>query len=196
MVGLKKLKRFDKVIAVVIVSISLFGCAPKVANVYHDPDMDFAAIETVAMLPFTNLSGNREAAERVRDVLINLLLSNGSIYVIPVGEVARGLTRLGIKGDGTLSAEDIAKLAGLIKVDAVITGVVREYGEVRSGTTSANVISLSLQMIETETGKIVWTASSTRGGVSLMNRLLGGGGKPMNEVTEEAAIDVINKLFK
>jgi hypothetical protein len=29
-------------------------------------------------------------------------------------------------------------------------------------TTSANIISLGLQMIETQTGKIVWTASSTK----------------------------------
>ena len=30
-----------------------------------------------------------------------------------------------------------------LKADAIITGVVREYGEVRSGTTSSNVISMS-----------------------------------------------------
>lgn len=196
MVGLKKLKGFDKVIAIVIVSISLMGCAPKIYNVYHDPDMDFSAIETVAVLPFTNLSGNREAAERVRDVLINLLLSNGSIYVIPVGEAARGVSRLGIKGEAALSPEEMMKLAGIIKVDAVITGVLREYGETRSGSASANVISLSLQMVETETGRVVWTASSTKGGIRFVDRLLGGGGKPMNQVTEEAVKDVINKLFK
>jgi len=73
---------------------------------------------------------------------------------------------------------------------------VREYGEVRSGTTSANIISLSLQMIETQTGKVVWTASSTKGGISIWDRLFGGGGQPMNVITEKAVNDLINKLFK
>jgi hypothetical protein len=51
-------------------------------------------------------------------------------------------------------------------------------------------------MIETQTGKIVWTASSTQGGIGILDRLFGGGGQPMNKVTEKAINDLINKLFK
>ena len=80
--------------------------------------------------------------------------------------------------------------------DAVITGTLREYGEVRSGPASANVISLSVQMMEAETGKVVWSASSTKGGISAADRLFGGGGKPMNAVTQEAVDDLIDKLFR
>jgi hypothetical protein len=78
----------------------------------------------------------------------------------------------------------------------VIGGTVREYGEVRSGSTSANAISLSLQMIETQTGKVVWSGSSTQGGISAGDRLLGGKGRPMNVVTEQAVEDLINQLFE
>ena len=51
-------------------------------------------------------------------------------------------------------------------------------------------------MIEARTGKVVWTASSTKGGVSALDRLFGGGGKPMNDVTEKAVNDILNKFFK
>ena len=81
-------------------------------------------------------------------------------------------------------------------MDTVITGVVKEYGEVRSGSVSSNLVSLSLQMFEVKTAKIVWSASSTKGGISTTDRMFGGGGKPMNIVTEEAVIDLINKLYK
>jgi hypothetical protein len=81
-------------------------------------------------------------------------------------------------------------------VDAVMTGVVKEYGEVRSGSVSSNLISLSLQMFEVKTGKAVWSASSTKGGVTTTDRLFGGGGKPLNIVTEEAIVDLIKKLYK
>jgi hypothetical protein len=151
--------------------------------------------KTVAVMPFENLSRDNLAANRVRDVFMNVLLSTGSVYVLPPGEVARGIARLGIEKPAAPSLEEVKKLGGIIKADAVITGVVREYGEVRSGTTSANLVSFSLQMMEAETGRVVWTAASTRGGITAKDRLLGGGGQPMNDVTMDAVIEIINKLF-
>jgi hypothetical protein len=165
------------------------------AAVFHDPNFDFGAIRVVAVVPFENLTKEPLAASRVRDVFMNQLLSTGAVYVLPTGEVARGMTRAGIAKDASPSTEDAIKLGGILKADAVVTGVVREYGEVRSGSTAANVVSISLQLIETQTGKIVWSASSTRGGVSTTDRLFGGGGRPMDDVTRDAVIDVINKLF-
>jgi len=175
--------------------IVLAGCATR-GNVYYDANMDFGAIQSVAVLPFSNLSRDNLAAERVRDVFINKLLSAGAVYVLPAGEVARGVATADIQNPFSPSPEEIVKLGPIIKVQAVITGVVKEYGEVRSGTTSANLISLSLQMIETQTGKIVWTASTTKGGISIWDRLFGGGGQAMNDITEKAVNDLINKLFK
>ena len=178
-----------------LILISLTACATTDTS-YHDPNMDFAAIKTVAVMPFENLTNDKMAAERVRDVFTNMLLSTGGIYAIPPGEVAGGASRAGIAYPPAPSTEEIIKLAAIIKVDAVITGVIREYGEVRSSSTTANIISFSLQMIEVQAGKVIWTASSTKGGISMKDRLLGGGGKPMNDVTEEAVNDIINNIFK
>jgi polysaccharide biosynthesis protein PelC len=171
------------------------GCSTH-TDVYHDQNMDFGAIQTVAVLPFANFTRESVAADRVRDVFIARLLSTGAMYVLPVGEVARGVTRAEIAAAAAPSTEEIVKLGGLVKAQAVITGAVKEYGEVRSGTTAANVVSLSLQMVETQTGKVVWSASSTKGGVSTTDRLFGGGGQPMEKVTEQAIDDLIGKLFK
>ncbi len=175
--------------------ILLVACATTGSDTYIDPNMDFGAIKTVAVMPFASLTRDPVIAERVRDVFINKLLSTGAVYVLPTGEVARGVARSEIQNPTAPSGEEIVKLGGIVKVQAIITGVVREYGEVRSGTTSANIISLSLQMIETQTGKIVWTASSTKGGISIWDRLFGGGGQPMNIITEKAVNDLINRLF-
>jgi len=177
-------------------SVILLTACATTSDTYIDPNMDFGAIKTAAVMPFASLTRDPVIAERVRDVLINKLLSTGAVYVLPTGEVARGVARAEIQNPNAPSGEEAIKLGGIIKVQAIVTGVVREYGEVRSGTTSANIISLSLQMIETQTGKIVWTASSTKGGISLWDRLFGGGGQPMNVITEKAVDDLINKLFK
>jgi TolB-like protein len=177
--------------------VFLTACTPTVTgSVYRDPNMDFGAIQTVAVLPFQNLSRDSTASDRVRDVFINGLLSTGAVYVLPVGEVARGTARAEMQTPATPSPEEIVKLAANLKAQAVIAGVVREYGEIRSGSSASNVISISVQMLEGQTGKTVWTATSTKGGIDIWDRLFGGGGRPMNDVTRSAVDDVISKLFK
>jgi hypothetical protein len=183
------------VLAPVLLTACGGGGGSNISESYHDPDMDFALLRTVAVMPFENLTTDRLAAARVRNTFMTSLLATGVVYVIPSGEVVRGIKRASIEAPTMPSADDIAKLAAIIKADAVITGVVNEYGQVRSGTTTANVISVSLQMIEKESRKVVWTASTTKGGVSTMDRLFGGGGRPMEDVTDAAINDLINKLF-
>jgi len=193
MVGKKTLSRQG--ILLLLFFVSLVACAGG-HDTYIDPNMDFGAVKTVAIMPFVSLTRDPVVAERVRDVFITRLLSTGAVYVMPVGEVARGVARGEIQNPGAPSSDDIVKLGGIIKTQAVITGTVREYGEARSGTVSANIISLSLQMIETQTGKVVWTASSTKGGIKTWHRLFGGGGQPMNNITVKAVDDLINQLLK
>lgn len=179
-----------------LLSLSLVtGCAGG-GDVFHDPNMDFGSVRTVATLPFVNLSKDQQAAERVRDVLVNALMASGEFYPLPTGEVAKGIASAGINNPFTPSKEDVIKLGKALNADAIIAGVLREYGEIRSGTASSDVISLSLQMLETQTGRVVWTASSTKGGVSIAARLLGGGGKPMNDITEEAVHELITKYVE
>ena len=170
-------------------------CSARVADVYRDSNMDFGAIQKVGVVPFTNLARDQIVPERVRDVFINRLQAADGVYVLPAGEVARGLDKVQPANLSAPTAEEAVKLGAALKVDAVITGVVREYGEVRSGATTANVISMSIQVIETGTGKVVWSASVTKGGVSFWARLFGGGGQPMNRVTEQAVDALLDKLL-
>lgn len=196
MMRVANLAHFKKVILSAVV-IFLVGCAPGSSLTYfHDPQMDFAAVRSVAVMPFENLSRDQLAGARVRDIFANSLLSTGALYVIPAGEVSRGIARAGILNPAVPSTEEIAKFVGIIKVDAVITGTVTEYGEVRSGNATANVVSMNVRMIETQSRRTVWTASATRGGINIWDRLFGGGGEPMNDVTMAAVNDVLDKLFQ
>ncbi len=180
----------------VLMFVLLAACGNTNSNVFRDPEMDFGVIQSVAVLPFANQTREQTAADRVRDVFVNKLLFTGGIYAAPLGEVKRGVMRAAIADPTAPSPEEVVKFAAIVKVDAVITGAVREYGEVRSGTAVSNVIAISVQMLEAQTGKVVWSASSTKGGVTIGDRLFGGGGEPMNNVTEKAVDEVIDKLFK
>jgi hypothetical protein len=179
-----------------ILCIGLAACAGRSSDVFRDPNMDFGSIQTIAVMPFANQTRELTAADRVRDVFISKLLATGGLYVLPVGEVKRGISRAGISDPTVPSSEEVKSLGAIVKSDAVITGAVKEYGDVRSGAAMSTAIAMSLQMLETQTGRVVWAASSTQGGITFWDRLFGGGGEPMNEVTEKAVDDIIDKLFK
>lgn len=182
-----------------VVILAAAACAAKRQTkeaTYHDPTMDFSLVRNVAVLPFENLTATPAAAERVRNVFMTMMQATGSAYVLPPGEVARGIDRASIPRPTAPSAEQVVNLGKIAGVDAVITGVLREYGEVRSGSASAGVVSLSLQMMETQTGKVVWSAAASRGGVDAADRLFGGGGQPMEAVTAAAVGDLLDELFK
>jgi hypothetical protein len=182
--------------AALLLFFVFIGCAStKSKVVFRDPNMDFGAIQSVAVMPFTNLTQNNQAGERVRDVFMTMLQATGGVYVIPPGEVGRGISRLNIDRPASPTMEDVTKFSKNVNADAVFTGTLSEYGEVRSGTSLANVISMSLQMMEAQTGRVVWSASSTQGGVTISDRLFGGGGVPMNTTTQKAVDDLLEKLF-
>lgn len=175
--------------------VALAACA-SARHRYADPNMDFGSVRTVVVMPFGNLSRDNLAGDRVREVFANALLASGAVYVLPQGEVARAIGRVGIPNPTAPSAEEAVKLSKALKAEALITGVVKEYGEVRSGAAVSNVCSVSVQMIEGTIGKVVWMAETTKGGVGWGDRLLGSGGSPLNDVTEAAVDDLLNKLLK
>lgn len=193
----KKIRLFRSVLMSVLF-VCFAGCAKQGSQqgVFFNELVDFASIETVAVMPFQNFTDDSDSAERVRDVFMGMLLATEAVYVLPPGEVHRAITRVGIVNPAAPSIDEIKSLAGILNVDVVITGAVREYKLLRSGASTANIISLSLQMIETETGTIIWSASSTKGGITLADRMLGGGGEPMNDVTLESVDELLNKLFQ
>jgi hypothetical protein len=181
-------------IVISITLILLAGCATD--DAYFEPNMDFGSLQTVAVLPFQNLTREDYASQRVRDAFTGMLLATGALYVLPPGEVARGIGMIGRLPPEGLSIEQIKKLANFLDVDAIIAGTVTEYGPVRSGSASANVVSVSLKMFEKENGLVIWSASTTKGGITAADRLFGGGGEPMSTVTTEAINDLLDQLFQ
>jgi hypothetical protein len=183
-----------------VISILIWtaGCAGHrgAQSTFHDPNMDFGLIQSVAVLPFENLTNSARAGETSRDVFMTLLQASVDLYVIPPGEIQRAISRTQPENPMRPTVEEVVKLAANLETDVVITGTVLEFGQVRSGSATSNVCSLSVKMLEGQTGRVVWSASATRGGVSAGDRLVGSGGQPMNVVISRAAEDLVNRLFQ
>lgn len=194
-----ELRKIYAIAAAGLQLLALSGCAsgPKTSQAtYHDPNMDFGLVQSVAVLPFTDLSQTGKSGEKVRDVFMTMLQAQVEVYVIPPGEVARSISRIQPENAAEPTAEEVVRLAENLEADVLVTGTVLQYGEVRSGSAAANVCTVSVEMFEGQTGTIVWSASATSGGVGASERLLGGGGQPMNVVTTQAVSDLIDQLFQ
>jgi hypothetical protein len=193
------LDMWNRTIAACAISLlALSGCATPGGSqsTFHDPNMDFSLIQSLAVMPFANLTSSGRAHQKVRDVFMTMLQATGALYVIPPGEVARGISRVQVDNPAVPTPEEVVTLVQNLGADVVITGTVLEYGQVRSASASANVISVSVQMMEGQTGRIVWSASSTKGGIGAGERLFGGGGEPMNVVTAKAVAELLHRLFE
>jgi TolB-like protein len=178
--------------------LAMTGCASgrDKRSTFHDPNMDFGLIQSVAVMPFSDLSGTKNAESRVRDIFMTMLQATGAVYVVPPGEVARAVSRVTPSDPTTPSPDEVIAITKNTGADVVITGTVLEYGEVRSGSAASNVVSVTVRMIEGQTGRVIWSAAATRGGVGTSERLFGGGGEPMNVVTTQAVDDLLDRLFE
>lgn len=174
----------------------LSACGGNRPTSFVHPRVDFSFFKKVAVLPFQNLTTDQFAPERVRESVSAELLATGAMDVVEPGQVLLVMRQLNLQPGVPLGVADLKKLGKALGVNGVIMGTVKEYGEVRSGSVSAPVVSLSLRMIEVDSGAIVWSVSNTAGGISTTMRLFGIGSSTMSEVTRTAVRQSLDTLFR
>ena len=162
---------------------------------FTNPNIDFSFIQRVAVLPFENLSSDQQAGLRATRLTITELLASGSVDVVEPGEVEGALASLG--GSRTKpNKEEILSLGSTLEVQAIIIGSVAQSEVLRSGAVGIPVVTLDAQMIETETGAIIWAATHTEKGKGFSARVLGTGGQPISETTRLCVQQLLATLLE
>jgi TolB-like protein len=172
---------------------SFLGCRGPQA--YIHPNVDLSFIQKVAVMPFANLTRDEFAGRKVREVLIAELLLTGALDVAEPGEVNRVLAKERIESISSLTAVQIKTIGKALGAQAILIGTVEEFGEVRSGSLSAPLVTIGLRMMDIESGTIIWSVNHSKGGVGIMTRLLGIGGGTISDVTTEVVREAIDTLF-
>lgn len=177
----------------------LAGCAPGLrTTAFTNPNFDFSYVERVAVLPFENLTNDRQAGPRATRLTITELLASGAVDVVEPGEVRAALARIqGSQASRGLqpSTDEVIALGKTLGVQAVIAGSVTQSEAVRSGAVSIPVVTLDVHMVEVETGATVWAATHTEKGGSIGARVLGTGGEPLSETTRRCVRGVLRSLI-
>jgi TolB-like protein len=172
------------------------GCGSKVVR-YINPEANFSYIRKVAVLPFNNLTNDRYAGEKVRAALTVDLLSRMTFDVVEQGEVSKVLT-LVMRATGAeegmvleLDKETLKLLGERLGVQAVILGSVDDYEYKRDG----GVVSISVRMLDTSSGLILWQAKASETGSSFSRKMLGLDSKDASALARRAVRRVLNTLL-
>lgn len=172
----------------------LSGCSGMGATTFIHPDYNFAYVERVAVVPFENLSDDRGAAARISRYFVTQLLDVQVFDVVEPGEVAEGMMSVGALRVAELPPEQFASLGRQFQAQALFVGSVTESAVVRTGTSSENVVTLDVRLVETETGSVIWSTTVTETGRGFWSRLFGTNGDSMGEVSRKAVSRAISEL--
>jgi len=161
-----------------------------------NPQADFSLVRRVAVLPLENLTQDLAASEKVRQLLIIELLSSGSVEVVDVGEVARGLRAAAVANPVSPGTDEVLKLGKELQIQAVMAGSVQDFSQVRSSGPPSTSVALVFRLIETDTGQVIWSSSVSESGVGAMARLFGVGGESATERARDLIRDSLKTLIK
>jgi curli biogenesis system outer membrane secretion channel CsgG len=172
------------------------GCSSKTqGSLFVHPNADLSTYQRVAVLPLENLTTDRFAGERVREILVIELSAEGLFEVVEPGEVNRVLKVQNVVSVDDLGPPEIAQIGTALGAQALMLGSVGEYRERRSGTLSAPDIAVTLRLIDVETGLVVWSVSDARTGVSTWTRLFGVGERSQSDVARELVRELVGTLY-
>jgi len=153
----------------------LSGCSIKdqARTVYIREGVDLTYINKVAVLPFTNNTKDEFSAQRIRDITSTQILAMGIFDVVNRGVVDNALRELAIDEDTPLDRQLTKKLGQRLGVQGLILGTVNDVGEARRGSFNYTQVSLTLELIDTDSALVLWRDSDHLSGYSLTDRLFG-----------------------
>lgn len=179
-------------VATLLPALLVGGCGSSQTRYLHE-NADLGAIRSVAVLPFETLAQERTSAEKVQAVFYLELLSLEVFDVKEPGQVAKVVSPSAV---ATLGPADFQRLGKELQVDAFFLGKVIDFGESRSGTTSAPEVSIQLRLVDAATGATLWSAGESRSGASTSMRLFGVGGQSLTEAARDLIRSQLSTLLK
>lgn len=125
---------------------------------------DTKKINKIAVLPFYNITGQKEAGKIVTNVFVTELFKSGRFHVEEPGNVLQFMVQEKIDRIGEIEIEQVQILGRRLGVNAVIVGTVDEFDEGKGGVYQTPTVSITARMVESDSGKLIWSAQNKKKG--------------------------------
>jgi hypothetical protein len=187
-----------RLIVAAMALLALAGCTAAPVRLYLNPQADLTHYDKVAVVPFTNLTPQPLAADRVSRVFVTELILAGRYKVIEPAEFGGMLYRMGIEPSVQTGydAASLARAADSLHVTGIIRGSVNEYDFQRIGQDEVPVLSFDVEMVDAATSDVVWRVSISRRGQGRLPLTGGSGTRSFGTLTQEACMEAVSELKK
>lgn len=164
---------------------ALGGCGSRQSSqAFMRPEVSLAYIQNVAVLPFEDLGGGPGPTQRTREIIITQLLSSGLFDVVDKGRLDSSLRDEAVVPGDPLDDPTMRRLGQRLGVQAFILGSVEQDTGLR-GTSAYPEIIITMRLVDSEAGKVIWQASDRGSGYSVGDRLFGLAPKNSFQITVE-----------
>lgn len=176
-------------------AVGLAGCAAG-PRLFVNADADMTLYRKLAVLPFSNLSAERFAAERVSRALMTELIISNRFQLVEPAVTAAGLEKLALPSDPTraIPAEKLKELATSLQVEGFVRGAVTEYQVSRASGEEVALLSFDVEMLDAATGTVVWRASISKRGRGPLPVMGGASSRSFGPLTQQACREVVSAL--
>lgn len=132
-----------------VLLVGAVGCST-VHNVYRHPLANLSAAQTVAVLPYLDLTGNSRAVTMVRESVIIELMKKPSLKLVPESAILAYVNANNITSGEMLTTSQITQIREQFNADIILYGTIQIYNE---GKPEIDVVS---KIIDTQTGLTIW----------------------------------------
>ena len=136
---------------------------------YRSPLLSDPARRTVALLPFQNASGRRDAGDVLMLRFLAPLVANGTVQVVEPGVVRGELLAHRIGSAGGISLDDARVMLDLVRADLVLSGTVRRFDDAAGATSAvgavgAPYVEFNAWMLDRKTAQLAWSSTTSGSG--------------------------------
>ncbi len=183
------------ILTILLTGLIFPGCSGVKPTLFVHRDFNFSYLERVAVIPFENLTQDQGAGARTTRFFSTELLAAEAFEVVEPGEVTRALSAQGTLRTGELNQDQLIAIGKELGTQALFLGSVGESSTSRSGGGAVNTVTLTVRLVETDTGSTIWSATHTEQGRGFWSTLFGTAEPSMSEVTRRCVEKTIETLI-
>lgn len=171
------------------------SCAPG-PRLFVNQQADMTMYKHVVVVPFSNLSGEPYAPGRIVRALTTELVIADRFQMVDPSTLLGELEKANVTPDATGQIElgQLRNVATKLGATAIIRGTVTEYGIHRQGTDEYPVVAFDCEMVDVQTGIVIWRMSINESGKGRLPIVGGSGERTYSRVTQEACQRAVKLL--
>lgn len=148
-------------LAVFMLGVFTTSCSNVMKRPTHVSSEDRGSLKKIAVLPFYNISGRRDAGRMVANSFVTEIFLAGRYRVEEPGNILQFMIQENINVVGEMGIDRIKILGRRLGVDAVLVGIVDVFDD---GLRSTPRVSITARLVESESGNIVWSKQLMKDG--------------------------------